>query len=499
MLQKGIIEKLEGKYRARVRVPKYDKMSSADNGTSNDDLPVGIVCALPEMKVTYSVGDTVLVAYENDELSKPVILGLLYTNSDTDSTVELGYVDETLEEINDKLTVLEDQNMYMHVKYSNDNGATFTSLFDYDAVQEDDTTFYVYSPDPIEIDPYTQFMQWNIIDSNNRNVTDEFVFETSVDGRNTKSGFQVNEVFTDTLFKLPITLKACDVATVTFTIKTTAEVLSNYYVSLSTDRISIGDAYGDYIGIFVSNDATPSLNTSDYTWTSVKERSQSMITSKTDNVLDRVRQNEQDLRGYSEDILDSSGNIVVSNTGLLDAINVSLNTIVLGLDRKTIYFSNSKQYIDSGRSSLHINSIVQGEFNFERYAIITPVQEEVPNYVLVKPFEESEVENYFVYTGGTPLYRQAQLSDIRNYDGTLLFYIREEDGEDPPSYTYEVVKLPYDEDITYYTKSGDNYEEANITSQESFVDGTPYYYAGNSSITIVNEIKPHLRLTFIES
>ena len=236
MLQKGIIEKLEGKYAARVRVPKYDKMVSSDNGTDTKDLPIGIVCALPEMKITYSVGDVVLVAYENDELSKPVILGLLYRDSESDSTSELPYIEDTLSEINDKLSTLEDQDMYMHVKYSNDNGATFTSLFDYSNIAEDEVGFYVYSPTPIEIDPTTELVQWNIINSDNVDVTSNFVIETAIDGVNSKTGKDIHDIYKDPLFKPQVLTKACDTVTISFNIKATKEILSNYYISLSTEN-----------------------------------------------------------------------------------------------------------------------------------------------------------------------------------------------------------------------------------------------------------------------
>lgn len=481
MLQKGIIERLEGKNLARVRVPKYDKLNSSDNGTSTEDLPVGIICALPEMNVTYSIGDVVLVAYENGELNKPVILGLLQRDADTASTTEIAYAEAAIDEINDKLTTLENKGMHMHVKYSNDNGATFTSLYDYDTVDEDDVTFNVYSPDPISIDPETKQVQWGIINSDNVNITQDFSIETTIDGENSKTGFTLHEVFTDTFFETPTLLKACDTANISFVIKATLNELSNYYVSLSTDKINIGDAYGDYTGIFVSEEITPSLNTHDYTWTSTKERNEFHVSSKTDNLLKRVRQNEQDLRGYSEDILDNSGNIVDSNLGLLDVININLDNILIGLDRNTIYFSNYNQYIDTGNSSLHINSLVQQEFNLERYAIVTSTLIPRPSYVPVLPILDTNTQYYVIESGEYVTIPMGSQSE----EG-VQYYVKDE-GDD-----YTPVFPDFDEDAIYYTKNSSNqYTQVDI---QEFEEGVTYYIL-TESFEVTQKVNPHLRLT----
>ena len=495
MLQKGIIEKLEGKYRARVRVPKYDKLSSSDNGINTEDLPIGLVCVLPEMKITYAVGDVVLVAYENDELNKPVILGLLYRDSDSNATSELTYVDDTLDEINEKLSTLEEQDLHVHVKYSNDNGATFTSLFDYDNVEEDPITFYTYSSNSIEIDPNTQVMQWNIINSEDVDVTSDFEIETTIEGYySLNADYNIHQVYTDALFKLPVLLKACKYASIRFTIKTTKDELLKHYVSLSTDKISIGDTYGDYIGICTSNDITPSLNTTDYTWTSVKEREESKVDAVTNNILDRVRNNEQDLRGYSEDITDSEGNIVISNTGLLDAINVGLDYLLIGQNRKTIYFSDANQYVDTGSSSLHINSLVQGEYSLERHSIITDIITTRTTYPEYKATPDPE-ETYYIKVGNN--YEPAVVGE-EFADETIYYtdegYNDEETGQHVAVYVQ--VKPEYVAGTTYYTKSGSNYIPA--TGLPPFANNTIYYTQNVEEIVSGQSVEPHLKLILTE-
>ena len=450
------------------------------------------------MDITYSIGEVVLVAYENDELNRPVILGLLARAEDSNATTELNQVEGTINEINDKLTLLEEQGMYTHIKYSNDNGATFTSLFDYNTIAEDNTTFFVYSPTAIDIDPNTQYVQWNIIDSNNFDVTEDFDIETSIEGYNSQTGFRVFQSYTDTVFQLPLLLEACDSASISFTIKTTAEELSNYYISLSTDKIAIGDAYGDYIGMCASTDANPSLNTSDYTWTSVKDRSQTMVHSVTDSIIDRVRQNEQDLRGYSEDVTDSSGNIIETNLGLLDAISIELDSIIVGLDRQRVYFSNSNQYIDTGKSSLHINSVVQHEFNLERYAKLTPTIITTQIYAPVLP-QYVAGTRYWVYQEGVPVEITQEIEDQGGqFPIGVTIYTREEYEDDQGNITYNYIPIYPELDPAgmYYTKNGEQYDPA---TPPFTPETTQYYIAKDVQTTGEFSVEPHLRLTFTEA
>ena len=106
MLQKGIVEKIIDKYSCKVRIPKYDKLQSSVSGTSTNDLATAIISAMPGTEISYVVGDIVLLSFENDELNKPVILGLLYRKFDTESAITVSEVQQSIDSIESKLNSL---------------------------------------------------------------------------------------------------------------------------------------------------------------------------------------------------------------------------------------------------------------------------------------------------------------------------------------------------------------------------------------------------------
>ena len=361
MLQKGIIETIEDKYTAKVRIPRYDKLESSATGTKKDDLAVGIVCTLPGMNVTYAVGDIVLVDFENDELSKPVILGLLYRDHESKSTLELTDVNATLAGIDEKLSNLTSKGLYTHVKYSNDNGNTFTSLYDPAQVVENTESFTITPVDKIEINPNTKYIYWSIIDSNNVDITNPISITTSITGINPAKDLNETYVFTDHNIELPITIEAFTSVYLTFELQLPLAEANNYYITLTTDLSAIGEVYGDYTGICVSNNPEASIITKDYNWTSNKERNELYLKRLSDSLISRIEANERDIRGYTADNVDES-----TNNGLLDAILIEDNSAVFGLNRSNVYLGNTNQYIQTHDSSLHINSIVQDPFELKQ-------------------------------------------------------------------------------------------------------------------------------------
>ena len=360
MLQKGIIETIEDMYTAKVRIPRYNKIAADASGTSKEDLAVAVVCTLPGMKVAYSVGDVVLVDFENDELNKPVILGLLYREKESNSFLKLTGIDETLDTVNSKLSQLESLSLYTHIKYSNDNGMTFTSLYDPETtIQNDD---YTVSPSAnIPIDNQINVIYWSIIDDNNVDITESIPIQTTIQGSNPAKDIEVKNTYSTSLIKPPLELQLCTTASITYTIPLSKAEASKYYIALTTDKNKIGSVYGDYLGIATTNDAEPSTNTKDYTWTSVVSRSGQSLAKTTDSLLERIQNNERDLRGYTED--DPSND---SELGLLEAINISLDNIIIGLNKANILFGDRNQYINVSSSNFHINTVTQKEFEFSR-------------------------------------------------------------------------------------------------------------------------------------
>lgn len=78
MLQKAIIEQKLDKYRMKVRIPVYNKIDSDPTCTPTKDLYTAIIQTMPGCSPMYREGDIVLVEFENDQISSPVIIGLLF-------------------------------------------------------------------------------------------------------------------------------------------------------------------------------------------------------------------------------------------------------------------------------------------------------------------------------------------------------------------------------------------------------------------------------------
>ena len=90
MVTKGIIEELldDGK-QARVRIPFYDKVKGAADATLTQDLNIASTSIIPGCYPVYNIGDIVFVAFEENSLDKPVIIGLLYANDNINSTCDI--------------------------------------------------------------------------------------------------------------------------------------------------------------------------------------------------------------------------------------------------------------------------------------------------------------------------------------------------------------------------------------------------------------------------
>lgn len=78
MLQKAIIEKKIDKYSMKVRIPVYNKVKSDPTATPTNELYTATIQTLPGCSPNYQEGDVVIVDFENDDLSFPIIIGLLY-------------------------------------------------------------------------------------------------------------------------------------------------------------------------------------------------------------------------------------------------------------------------------------------------------------------------------------------------------------------------------------------------------------------------------------
>lgn len=89
MVTKAIVQEVISAHRVRIRIPLYNKIEGVMNSTPDTELPVSPICTLPNIKVSPNVGDIVFVAFEEDDLSHPVVLGYLSMDSMGDALVNI--------------------------------------------------------------------------------------------------------------------------------------------------------------------------------------------------------------------------------------------------------------------------------------------------------------------------------------------------------------------------------------------------------------------------
>jgi len=89
MITKAIIEQKVNNYEFKVRMPYYNRSADSPNATKTDDLYTATVCCMPNNDMNYQIGDIVFLAFEDNKINSPVILGQLFRESKTDSNPEL--------------------------------------------------------------------------------------------------------------------------------------------------------------------------------------------------------------------------------------------------------------------------------------------------------------------------------------------------------------------------------------------------------------------------
>lgn len=88
MVTKAIIENIDNAYSVKVRIPLFDSTQDFLDSTSAYDLSDAIICTLPRTNYIPEVGDIVLVAFEDNDKGKPVIIGCLFKESGNTSQID---------------------------------------------------------------------------------------------------------------------------------------------------------------------------------------------------------------------------------------------------------------------------------------------------------------------------------------------------------------------------------------------------------------------------
>lgn len=77
MLAKAIVVKIIDEHNVKVRIPVFDKIQGSAFAAADEDLRIACICCPPGVKFALRTGDIVFVDFELDNLTKPVIMGML--------------------------------------------------------------------------------------------------------------------------------------------------------------------------------------------------------------------------------------------------------------------------------------------------------------------------------------------------------------------------------------------------------------------------------------
>lgn len=88
MIVKGIVESVV-KNQAKVRIPVFDKVYTATLGVDYDSLSIASICVPAKFSMNIKSGDLVYVLFEDNNRSKPIIVGYIFNNIDSTSSADI--------------------------------------------------------------------------------------------------------------------------------------------------------------------------------------------------------------------------------------------------------------------------------------------------------------------------------------------------------------------------------------------------------------------------
>ena len=89
MITKAYIQEVLSPHRVRVRIPLYHMIENVNGSVPSTLLPIATMAIQPNAKVLPEVGDVVIVAFEEDDLSSPIVIGYLYSPNECLSKLDI--------------------------------------------------------------------------------------------------------------------------------------------------------------------------------------------------------------------------------------------------------------------------------------------------------------------------------------------------------------------------------------------------------------------------
>jgi hypothetical protein len=81
MVCKAYVESKVGKYKVKVRIPALHRQVDSIGAVPTIDIPQSTMCVPPGIYPSLRVGDCLWVDFEDDNIDKPVVMGVLYTDN----------------------------------------------------------------------------------------------------------------------------------------------------------------------------------------------------------------------------------------------------------------------------------------------------------------------------------------------------------------------------------------------------------------------------------
>ena len=95
MVCKAYVESKVGKYKVKVRIPALHRQVDSIGAVPTIDIPQSTMCVPPGVYPSLRVGDCLWVDFEDDNIDKPVVMGVLYT--DNTMSIKSDFSGESLE------------------------------------------------------------------------------------------------------------------------------------------------------------------------------------------------------------------------------------------------------------------------------------------------------------------------------------------------------------------------------------------------------------------
>lgn len=89
MITKGYIQDVLSRHSVRVRIPLYNKIENVNGATPNKELSIAPICTVANIINDPHIGDIVFLAFEEDDISKPVVIGYLSLSNMGESLTDI--------------------------------------------------------------------------------------------------------------------------------------------------------------------------------------------------------------------------------------------------------------------------------------------------------------------------------------------------------------------------------------------------------------------------